>query len=103
MFHRRELCINSEAGPGDCPSLRQFRVTRCQFRYHEGKFDCGQIKILVVMNDIRAGDGATMVIPGNHKSNIRLPEFDQAEMSTAATSVEGVTGACEVHPAAGDA
>ena len=79
------------------------RVVRCQFRYHDGRFHCGQINILMAFNDIGAGDGATMVIPGSHKSNIRHPEFDTAAMSGNATSVDGVTGAIEVHLNAGDA
>ncbi len=79
------------------------RATRCQFRYHDGRVHCGQINILMALNDIGAGDGATMVIPGSHKSNIRHPEFDDAAMATVATSVDGVTGAVEVYLEAGDA
>ncbi|WP_421723585.1 phytanoyl-CoA dioxygenase family protein [Bauldia sp.] len=93
-------------GPGEAIGLHsggQDRVTRCQFRYHDGRFHCGQINILMAFNDIGPGDGATMVIPGSHKSNIRHPEFDQAAMAAEATSVDGVTGAVEVHLDAGDA
>ena len=79
------------------------RVTRCQFRYRDGRVHCGQINILMAFNDIGAGDGVTMVIPRSHKSNIRHPEFDDAAMSTVATSVDGVTGAVEVQLEAGDA
>ena len=93
-------------GPGEAIGLHSGgheRVTRCQFRYHDGRFHCGQINILMAFSDIGAGDGATMVIPGSHKSNIRHPEFDEAANSTVATSVDGVTGAVEVHLEAGDA
>ena len=93
-------------GPGQAIGLHsggQDRVTRCQFRYHDGRFHCGQINILVAFNDMGEGDGATMVIPGSHKSNIRHPEFDEAAMSKVATSVDGVAGAVEVHLKAGDA
>lgn len=79
------------------------RVTRCQFRFHNNRFHCGQINILMAFNDIGTGDGATMVIPGSHKSNIRHPEFADAAMTTSATSVDGVSGAVEVHLNAGDA
>ena len=93
-------------GPGQAIGLHsggQFRVTRCQFRYHDGGFHCGQINILMAFNDIGPGDGATMVIPGSHKSNIMHPEFDAARMATVATSADGVTAAIEVHLKAGDA
>jgi len=77
---------------------------RCQFRYHDGRFHCGQINILLAFNRIGPGDGATMVIPGSHKSNIVHPEFGRARMTTEeGTSVDDITGAIEVHLAAGDA
>ena len=55
------------------------------------------------MRDIGPGDGATMLIPGSHKSNIPHPEYDHAAISDTPTSVDGVTGAIEVHMKAGDA
>jgi len=79
------------------------RVTRCQFRYHDGRFHCGQVNVLMAFRDIGPGDGATMVIPGSHKSNIPHPEYAQAAMADTATSVDGITGAIEVHMQAGDA
>lgn len=93
-------------GPGQAIGLHSGgheRVTRCQFRYHDNKFHCGQINILMAFNDIGPGDGATMVIPGSHKSNIKHPEFGMAAMTDSATSVDGITGAIEVHLKAGDA
>lgn len=93
-------------GPGQAIGIHSGgheRVTRCQFRYHDGRFHCGQINVLTALNDIGPGDGATMVIPGSHKSNIKHPEFDRAAMADTATSVDGVTGAIEVHLKAGDA
>ena len=81
----------------------QDRVTRCQFRYHDGKFHCGQINILIGLNRIGPGDGATMVIPGSHKSNICHPEMQDAAIGTTPTSVDHVTGAVEVFLEAGDA
>lgn len=78
------------------------RVTRCQYRCHDGKFHCGQINILTALTDIGPGDGGTMVIPGSHKSNFPHPEFAQAATSSKATSVDGITGAIEVHLNAGD-
>jgi len=93
-------------GPGQAIGLHsggQDRVTRCQFRYHDGQFHCGQVNILMAFRDVGPGDGATMVIPGSHKSNIKHPEFGKAAMAENATSVDGITGAVEVHLEAGDA
>ena len=94
-------------GPGQAIGLHSGgheRVTRCQFRYHDGRFHCGQVNVLVALTDIGPGDGATMVIPGSHKSNIEHPEFGQVQMtSEKGTSVDGITGAVEVHLAPGDA
>ena len=93
-------------GPGEAIGLHsggQERTVRCQFRYHDNRFHCGQINILMAFTDIGPGDGATMVIPGSHKSNIRHPEFDAARMAAEATSGDGVTGAVEVFLEAGDA
>lgn len=81
----------------------QDRVTRCQFRYHDNKFHCGQINILIGLNKIGPGDGATMVIPGSHKSNICHPEFQDAAISTTPTSVDNITAAVEVFLEPGDA
>lgn len=93
-------------GPGQAIGLHSGgdqRVTRCQFRYHDGRFHCGQINILMAFRDIGPGDGATMVIPGSHKSNVIHPEFAAAQMSENATSADGIAGAVEVHLKAGDA
>ena len=82
---------------------------RMQFRYHNGRFACGQINVLIAHNDIGPGDGATMVIPGSHKSNIIHPAFlnpDSAKQWSdvgGGGSVEGIPGAIEVHLKAGDA
>jgi len=94
-------------GPGQAIGMHsggQERTTRCQFRYHDGRFHCGQINILMGLNDIGPGDGATMVIPGSHKSNVMHPEYGTARMADGlAKSGDGMTGAVEVHLGAGDA
>ncbi|WP_438479337.1 phytanoyl-CoA dioxygenase family protein [Oleiharenicola lentus] len=79
---------------------------RMQFRYHNGRFACGQINVLIAHTDIGPGDGATMVIPGSHKSNIIHPAFLRENKSAEwdkGGSVEGTPGAVEVHLQAGDA
>ncbi len=94
-------------GPGQAIGLHSGGhegVKRCQFRYHNGRFHCGQINILMAFNDIGPGDGATMVIPGSHKSNFPHPQSAEASMRPGqAASVDGLAGAIEVHLKAGDA
>jgi hypothetical protein len=93
-------------GPGEAIGLHSGPVPwvkRCQFLVRDQQFNCGQINILIALNDIGPGDGATMVIPGSHKSNFRHPEFDNAKMTMEGGSVDGVTGAVEVQMKAGDA
>jgi len=74
------------------------RRIRTQFRYHDNQFRCGQINILLALTDIGPGDGATMVIPGSHKSNLLHPVFEEG-----ADSLDDVVGASEVPLQAGDA
>lgn len=76
------------------------RRIRTQFRFHNNAFRCGQINILLALNDIGPGDGATMVIPGSHKSNLIHPAFHDREASK---SLDNVEGAVEVLLEAGDA
>ncbi len=94
--------------PGEAIGLHsggQDAVVRCQFRVKDQRFHCGQVNVLLALNDIGTGDGATMVVPGSHKSNFPHPELERARMKGAGTmtSVDGVTGAVEVHLQAGDA
>lgn len=79
-------------------------VKRCQFRYRNGEFSCGQINILMALTDIGSGDGATMVIPGSHKANIAHPQFNDFQMKPGeVSSLDNVEGAIEVHLKKGDA
>lgn len=89
------------------------RRIRTQFRYHNGQFRCGQINILLALTDMGPDDGATMVIPGSHKSNIIHPAFERGRdylgmrakggQSRKRRGLEEVEGAVEVHCKAGDA
>ena len=94
-------------GPGDAIGLHSGGETgtkRTQFRFHNGHFQCGEINILLALTDIGPGDGATMVIPGSHKSH--FPHYEVAKYQMSAdevTSVDGVPEAIEVHLQAGDA
>lgn len=97
-------------GPGESIPLHAGGHDRCkrmQYRYHNGRFQCGQINVLIAHTDIGPGDGGTMVIPGSHKSNIIHPAFlrqtGNAWGEGQGGSVEGTEGAIEVHMGAGDA
>lgn len=94
-------------GPGEAIGVHSGGydgVTRCQFRYQNGRFHCGQINILMALTDIGPGDGATMVIPASHKSNFVHPDVADYQMKGGEVrSVDGMEGAIEVHLNAGDA
>lgn len=78
-------------------------IMRNGFRYHGGRFMCGQINVLMALTDIGPGDGGTMVIPGSHKSNFTHPDFARHAMKPKGASVEGITGSVELFMEAGDA
>ncbi len=94
-------------GPGEAIPLHSGGYEgskRCQFRYRNGRFNCGQVNILMALNDIGPGDGSTMVIPGSHKSNFPHPSLEpEVQQGWKARSVDGLEGAIEVHMEAGDA
>jgi hypothetical protein len=46
---------------------------RGKYHYSNGAFRCGQCNIILALTDIGPGDGATMVVPGSHKSNFNHP------------------------------
>ena len=76
------------------------------FRHFQtAEWAVGQINILVALTDIGPGDGATMVIPGSHKSALAHPDLTEREQSVYRNdrSVEGCLAAEEVHLRAGEA
>ncbi len=108
-YHHGPLFIDenfvSFRGPGEAIGLHSGGyppIMRNQFRYHGGRFMCGQVNILLALTNIGPGDGGTMLIPGSHKSNFKHPQYDEHRMSKDAT-VEGTEGAIEVQMKAGDA
>jgi len=46
---------------------------RGRYLYDHGVFRCGQVNIILALTDIGEGDGATMIVPGSHKSNLPHP------------------------------
>jgi ectoine hydroxylase-related dioxygenase (phytanoyl-CoA dioxygenase family) len=74
---------------------------RNQYRYVDNKFRCGQVNILLALTDVGPGDGATMVIPGSHKSSFAHPVFNKPWNER--QRMDTIEGAIEVHLKAGDA
>jgi len=96
----------SVRGPGESINIHSggaYGKIRTQYRYHNGAFHCGQINVLMALTDIGPGDGATMVIPASHKSEIEHPAMTGPYAELMGTSAEGVECAQEVHLNAGDA
>ena len=73
---------------------------RTQFAVRNGRFRCGQLNVLVALTDIGPGDGATMIVPGSHKSNLPHP---QAGDYARGDRMDALPHAVEVHARAGDA
>ncbi len=109
-YHTGPLFIDenfvSVRGPGQAIGLHSGGhegTKRTQYRYYNGRFQCGQINILIALTDIGEGDGATMVVPGSHKAHFPHPDFDKHKMFSEEPSVDNVEGAIEIHMDAGDA
>jgi hypothetical protein len=114
-YHHAPLYIDENffniRGPGEAIPIHAGGHDICkrmQFRYHNGRFACGQVNVLIAHTDIGPGDGGTMVIPGSHKSNMIHPAFLEAERQNewsdgGGGSMEGIAGAIEVQMKAGDA
>ncbi len=98
-------------GPGDAIPIHAGGheiASRTSYRYHNGRFLCGEVNVLTAFTDIGPGDGATMVIPGSHKSNMIHPAFLRRNRveewsNDGGGSAEDVEGAIEIHMKAGDA
>jgi hypothetical protein len=80
----------------------QAAIVRNQFRFINGVFRCGQVNILLALNDVGPGDGGTIVVPGSHKTNF-LPEEMHALYQDRKNYTTLPEGAVEVHLEAGDA
>lgn len=73
---------------------------RGAYHYANGVFRCGQCNIILALTDVGPGDGATMVIPGTHKSNFVHPNAGNYGRGDRMDHLEG---AIEVHLKKGDA
>ena len=95
----------SVLGPGVATRLHSGAHKRrvyTQYRFHNNQFRCGQVNIILALNDIGPGDGATMVVPGSHKSNLVHPAFNGPRFEEGG-SLDGMEAAVEVELKAGDA
>lgn len=57
----------------------------------------------VAFTKISPDDGATMVLPGSHKSNIMYTQFAENEIAQHSILVDGVVGAIEIFMDPGNA
>ncbi|MBT3603427.1 MAG: hypothetical protein HN521_10220 [Candidatus Latescibacteria bacterium] len=97
------LDVRGKGGATRIHSGAHKRRIRTQYRYHNNQFRCGQINILFALNDIGPGDGATMVIPGSHKSNLIHPAIQDRQDGGVKKSLDHVDEAVQVQLEAGDA
>ena len=77
------------------------------FRHHNtGEWMVGQINVLIALEDIGPGDGATVLVPGSHKAteiHPRLVVNGRGVTSRNDMAAEGAVGMQEMHLKAGDA
>jgi hypothetical protein len=93
----------SLGGPGSFTSPHSgghLRTFRSSYHYHDGVFHCGKIMIIIALADIGPGDGATMVIPGSHTTNLANPLTATAPPNRPPDNAHGLYR--ELHLRAGD-
>ena len=73
-------------------------------RHHTGAWNVGQINILMALTDIGPGDGATVVVPGSHKSHMVHPAMLGGDQQSYRDDMPGSQGLMtqEVHLNKGD-
>lgn len=95
-------------GPGEAIPIHSGGhdwTKRQLYTYHNGRFQCGQVNVLIALTDTGPGDGETMLIPGSHKSNLAHPSLLEQGSARWVTggSVDDVPAAIRVYMRAGDA
>lgn len=94
------LSVRSSGGHHPVHSGGYQGALRGAYHYSNGVFRCGQCNIIMALTDVGPGDGATMVVPGSHKSNFSHPNMgDYAALER----MDALEGAVEVHLEKGDA
>lgn len=67
-----------------------------------GQWVCPMLSLLAPLTDVGPGDGATVVVPGSHKSDLPHPQQEGRGRITSGPG-EILEGAVEIHLEAGDA
>lgn len=96
-------CVVSVRGPGGhhpAHSGGYKGARRGSYQYKDGLFRCGQCNMILALTDIGPGDGATMVVPGSHKSNFEHPNLGDYG---AGARMDALEGAVAVYMKRGDA
>ena len=92
--------IRSSGGHHPVHSGGHRSAMRTQYRVEHGVFRCGLVNVILALTDIGEGDGATMVVPGSHKSNLPHPGAGSYE---AGDRMDALPAAVPVHLRRGDA
>jgi hypothetical protein len=93
--------FRSEGGAISMHGPQNSESAKAQYRVGvDGTFFSGEINMALALSPIGAGDGATMVIPGGHKSNVDYRTV--LDRPDGPGSMEGVLGAIELHLEPGD-
>ncbi len=92
--------IRSKGGHHPMHSGAYQGTVRSSYGYRHGQFRAAQVNVIMALTDIGPGDGATMVVPGSHKSNLPHPlagEYHRGDR------MDQLPAAVEVHLRRGDA
>jgi len=73
------LNVRQQAGFIGIHSGGHVAAYQAAFRHHTGVWNVGQVNILMGLTDIGPGDGATVVVPGSHKSHMIHPALTESE------------------------
>jgi len=74
-------------------------------RHHAGAWMVGQLNVLMALTDVGPGDGATVIVPGSHKSDVIHPILTGGAQQAYRDDLPGSQALMthEVHLKAGDA
>jgi hypothetical protein len=68
-IHEAFVNVREQAGYIGLHSGGATALPYMNFRHHTGVWNVGQINIITALTDIGPGDGATVLVPGSHKSH----------------------------------
>ena len=81
--------IRTSGGHHPVHSGGHLGALRGAYNYKHGVFRCGQCNIILALTDIGDGDGATMIVPGSHKSNLPHPNMGDYARGDRMDALEG--------------